>query len=193
MDALFWILVGVVLPLALNEVSEVAPSLAKWILRSGARLIPDPIERVICEQEWLAALPETPGKLIKVIDAVSVVVVTVPRMWRRFGMPRSLTRRRLQRAYIHMQQVVDYMPSYWCAVRIDTGSGSGLVLSDIRKRFLRIELPQDQFDDWFALFQRCWSVPPNVILSVFGANVQLGEPSWWSTEDDVLHFYQYGM
>lgn len=192
MDALLWVLVGIVLPLALTELSEIAPWLAERIVRFGARLIPDPIESTVREQEWLASLPDVPGKLIKVIDAVSVVAVTIPRAWRRYGIPRSRRHRRLRQAYVHMQVVIDSMPAYWCAVRVDTGSGSALVLSDVHQRFLRVELPQDQFDDWIALFRRSWSVPPNVMLSVFGANVQLSEPTWWPTEGDLYHFYHYG-
>jgi hypothetical protein len=75
---LAFVLFAVLIPLAVNEMGDLAPSLARWLLRWGAKRIgrADQAERY--EEEWLADLERVPGKLTKLMRACSILVWSVP-------------------------------------------------------------------------------------------------------------------
>ncbi|MER6505937.1 hypothetical protein ABT158_03950 [Nonomuraea sp. NPDC001636] len=97
-DALSWILMVILAPLLVNEFGEVAPWLARKVIGLSARSIVHPVEREERRQEWLAALPEVPGKLVKLLDALSILLFVVPRMWVAYGVPGGRRHRRIRRA-----------------------------------------------------------------------------------------------
>ncbi|GHB57632.1 hypothetical protein GCM10010347_29720 [Streptomyces cirratus] len=71
---ILFVLTAIVLPLALSEFSERAPSSAQRITRWTARRLgsPDVTERYT--EEWLAELAATPGKLSPLVVALSYLV-----------------------------------------------------------------------------------------------------------------------
>ena len=74
---LAFLLFAVLIPLLVNEAGDLAPSLARCLLRWGARRIgrADQAERY--EEERLADLERVPGKLIKLIHACGVLIRSV--------------------------------------------------------------------------------------------------------------------
>lgn len=96
MNVLQWCTMSVVLPLVLTEVTELGPWMARWVVKLGARLVvPRELGRRLAE-EWQAGIEEWPGKLTKLIRALVLVLVAVPkidndyfdRWWeRRIGAP----------------------------------------------------------------------------------------------------------
>lgn len=80
MAVLGWIAIVVLLPLALAESVELAPWLAKRVLRWGSRRLGNPQTAERYEEEWLADLEHVPGKLTKVGWACGVVICGVPRL-----------------------------------------------------------------------------------------------------------------
>src|SRR5215472_11064707 len=81
---LAFLLFAVLIPLAVNEIGDLIPSLARCLLRWGARRIgrADQAERY--EEEWLADLERVPGKLTKLMRACSILVRSVPRLRAQF-------------------------------------------------------------------------------------------------------------
>lgn len=83
-------LFAVLVPLLVGEAGDLAPFLAEWLLRWGARRIGGADQGKRYEEEWLADLEQVPGKVTKLAHAVSVVALSVPRM--RVQFRRSLRR-----------------------------------------------------------------------------------------------------
>ncbi|MEU1879052.1 hypothetical protein ABZ470_17200 [Streptosporangium sp. NPDC020072] len=98
MDVLVWILMAILVPLLVTEFGELAPWLARKVIGLSAHLIVHPVEREERRQEWLAALPEVPGKIVKLLDALSILLYVVPRMWIAYGVPGGPRHRRIKRA-----------------------------------------------------------------------------------------------
>lgn len=67
------LLVGALIGLVLAEWSEVCPWLSRRMVPPAARLwtIRNPERREVYEEEWLAVIDERPGKLLKLITALS--------------------------------------------------------------------------------------------------------------------------
>lgn len=77
------ILTAIVLPLLISEFSELAPWTARKLLAWGARRLPDKKISERYEEEWLAGITEVPGRLTKLVKAISIVIYMVPLMnWR---------------------------------------------------------------------------------------------------------------
>jgi hypothetical protein len=76
-----WIIASVVIiPLALSEFSEISPWIAQHMLTWAARHIGNPRQAERYREEWLAGLQDVPGKVTKLIKAISIVFYTVPMM-----------------------------------------------------------------------------------------------------------------
>jgi GAF domain-containing protein len=73
-------LFAVLVPLLVGEARDLAPSLAAWFLRWGARRIGPPHQARRFEEEWLADLERVPGKVTKLAHACGVVALSVPRL-----------------------------------------------------------------------------------------------------------------
>lgn len=86
------IVLAVVVPLLVNEASDVAPWLAGRLVRWGARHLGPHADIERYEEEWSADLERVPGKLTKLAHACLVVGWSVPRMRRQFSPRRWLTR-----------------------------------------------------------------------------------------------------
>jgi hypothetical protein len=83
-----WVIISaVVLPLVLSEFSEVSPWLARHLLAWGAGRLGDPRACERYREEWQAGLDDVPGKLIKLIKALSILCCTVPALNWRFKGP----------------------------------------------------------------------------------------------------------
>ena len=74
---LAFLLFAVLIPLLVNEAGDIAPSLARWLLRWGARRIGPADQAERYEEEWLADLERVPGKLIKLIHACGILIRSV--------------------------------------------------------------------------------------------------------------------
>lgn len=75
-----WLASTILLPLVLTEVTELGPWLARRVVQGGARLIVPRARAARFEEEWLAGLEEWPGKLMKLIRALVLVLFAVPRI-----------------------------------------------------------------------------------------------------------------
>jgi GAF domain-containing protein len=75
-----FLLVAVLVPLLVNEVGDLAPLLARCLLRWGARRIGRADQAQRYEEEWLADLERVPGKLTKLVHACGVVARSVPHL-----------------------------------------------------------------------------------------------------------------
>jgi hypothetical protein len=69
---LLWLLGAVVVPLALGELTDLFPWLAKRLIRWATRRLPEQ-ERPRWEEEWLGELEERPGKLLKLLWALPLL------------------------------------------------------------------------------------------------------------------------
>jgi len=78
----WWVffLLGIVVPLAVNEASDLGSWIASRVLIWGARRLGSPERAERYTEEWLANLERVPGKLTKLGFALSVVVWGVPRL-----------------------------------------------------------------------------------------------------------------
>jgi hypothetical protein len=85
-------LFAVFVPLLVSEAGDLAPSLARWLLRWGAGQIGQAEKAKRYEEEWLADLERVPGKVTKVAHACGVVAFSVPRLRAQFrqGQGRAL-------------------------------------------------------------------------------------------------------
>jgi len=81
---LTFLLFAVLIPLAVNEAGDLLPSLARYLLRWGARRIGPAGQAERYEEEWLADLESVPGKLTKLAHACGVVIRSVPRLRAQF-------------------------------------------------------------------------------------------------------------
>src|SRR6266516_4256354 len=79
-----FLLAAVLIPLLVNEAGDLGPSLARRLLRWGARHIGQPDQAKRYEEEWLADLDRIPGKLTKLAHACGVLVRSVPRLRAQF-------------------------------------------------------------------------------------------------------------
>jgi hypothetical protein len=81
---ILWTVVSLmVLPLMLSEFSEVSPWLARRLLSWAAGRLADKRKAERYREEWLAGLQDVPGKLTKLVKALSIVSYWVPVMhWR---------------------------------------------------------------------------------------------------------------
>jgi hypothetical protein len=78
-----WFTVVVLLPVILAESGELSPWLARRCVDWGARHLTDDQWRERYAQEWQSDLARVPGKVTKLCYAVTVVLVSVPRLrWR---------------------------------------------------------------------------------------------------------------
>ncbi len=87
-----FLLFAIMIPLIVNEAGDLAQSLARRLLRWGARRIgrADRAERY--EEEWLADLERVPGGLTKLAYACGIVVWSVPRLRAQFRQGRHRAR-----------------------------------------------------------------------------------------------------
>jgi hypothetical protein len=85
-------LFAVLVPLLVSEAGDLAPSLARWLLRWGARRIGQADKARRYEEEWLADLERVPGKVTKLAHACGVLALSVPRLRAQFrqGLDRAL-------------------------------------------------------------------------------------------------------
>jgi len=72
------------IPLVVNEAGDLAGSLARFLLRWGARRIGRADLAGRYEEEWLADLERVPGQLTKLGYACGVLVRSVPRLRAQF-------------------------------------------------------------------------------------------------------------
>jgi hypothetical protein len=80
-----WVIISaVVLPLALSEFSEISPWAARHLLNWAAHRLGDPRACERYREEWLAGLNDVPGKLTKLLSALSIICYTVPVLHWRF-------------------------------------------------------------------------------------------------------------
>ena len=82
-----FVVAAIVIPLLVNEAGDLTRSLARSLLRWGARRIGRPEQAKRYEEEWLADLERIPGSLTRLIYASGVVVRSVP------PAPRAVPRR----------------------------------------------------------------------------------------------------
>jgi hypothetical protein len=80
------IISALIIPLLLSEFSEVSPWMARRLLGWAARHVGDPRRAERYSEEWLAGLEDVPGKLTRLVKALSIVFYTVPVIhWRLKG------------------------------------------------------------------------------------------------------------
>ena len=77
---LSFLLIVILIPLLVNEAGDLAPPLARYLLRWGARRIGQAGQAQRYEEEWLADLERVPGKLTKLAHACGVLARSVPRL-----------------------------------------------------------------------------------------------------------------
>jgi GAF domain len=73
-------LFAVLVPLVVGEAGDLAPSLARWLLRWGARRTGQDDKARRYEEEWLADLERVPGKITKLAHTCGVLAFSVPRL-----------------------------------------------------------------------------------------------------------------
>jgi CRP/FNR family cyclic AMP-dependent transcriptional regulator len=83
-EILGFFLLAVFVPLLVSEAGDLAPSLARWLIRWGARRVGQVDEAGRYEEEWLADLERVPGKVTKLAHACGVLAVSVPRLRAQF-------------------------------------------------------------------------------------------------------------
>ncbi|CAL9508199.1 hypothetical protein SUDANB95_03553 [Actinosynnema sp. ALI-1.44] len=113
-EALLFLVLVIATPLVVNEVGELAPWLARHLLRWGARRLGDELATERYREEWLADLDDVPGKLTKLGHSLVVVAWSVPVMrgrheWRRLEAARR--DRRVRRL------VTTWTPVMWHVAR----------------------------------------------------------------------------
>lgn len=79
-----FVVFAVMIPLLVNEAGDLSRSLARYLLRWGARRIGRADQARRYEEEWLADLERVPGSLTKLGYACGVVVRSVPRLRAQF-------------------------------------------------------------------------------------------------------------
>jgi hypothetical protein len=90
-----FILMMFIVPLAVNEAGELAPGLAKCLVRWAAGRLGTPEARELYREDWLANLERVPGKVTKLLWALGLVFYGVPKLgWQ---IKRREQRRRAER------------------------------------------------------------------------------------------------
>lgn len=76
----FWIscAISVLLTMIATEFSELGPLMAGWIVTFSARLLLDRELGKQYAEEWRAGINGLPGKLIPLVKAIGILVITVP-------------------------------------------------------------------------------------------------------------------
>ncbi|MFD0371133.1 restriction endonuclease [Streptomyces sp. NPDC127114] len=74
--------ISLLIGLLLAEGTEIAPWMARRILGTAARRIGNPEATSRYEEEWLALLDERPGKLLKLLFAINILVFAMPQLRR---------------------------------------------------------------------------------------------------------------
>lgn len=97
-----FLLLGLLLPLALNEAGDIGGWLACVVLTWGAKRLGAPERTERYTEEWLADLERVPGKLTKLMFALSVVTWSVPRLRWQFAQ-----RRRTERLIAELSTVAE--------------------------------------------------------------------------------------
>jgi hypothetical protein len=92
-----FIVFAVLVPVLVGEARDLAPSLARRLLRWGARRIGQADQASRYEEEWLADLERVPGKATKLAHVCVVLALSVPRLRAQF---RSGPRRALLPGWI---------------------------------------------------------------------------------------------
>jgi hypothetical protein len=112
---LLFMLGGIVIPLAVNELGELFPWLARRLVRWSARRLGEPSACERYEEEWLANLECVPGKLMKLV-AASSYLVSVPKMrWTLQRGRRGLRARLLSlRAKLSRRRPSVHVVTVWC-------------------------------------------------------------------------------
>jgi hypothetical protein len=77
---LVWCVTSVALPLCLIEFGELAPWLARKVVARGASLIVDRDLRERYQEEWREGVEAWPGRLTKLVRAILLVGLAVPRI-----------------------------------------------------------------------------------------------------------------
>lgn len=72
-------LAGIASNLISGECSELSPWLARKVIKAGAHLLLERDQVTRYEEDWLAGLNETPGKLSVLLKALGIVFISVPR------------------------------------------------------------------------------------------------------------------
>lgn len=78
--AVGFFLLAVIVPILVGEARDLAPFLAAWLLRWGARRVGHAGQACRYEEEWLADLERVPGKATKLAHACGVLILSVPRL-----------------------------------------------------------------------------------------------------------------
>ncbi len=76
--------VSLLVGLLLAEGTEIAPWMARRVLHTAARRLGSPEATTRYEEEWLALLEERPGKLLKLILAINILLFATPRLRRSY-------------------------------------------------------------------------------------------------------------
>jgi GAF domain len=87
-----FLLFAILVPLLVREAGDLVRSLARYLLRWGARHIGQADQAERYEEEWLADLERVPGNLTKLLYASGVVVRSVPRLRAQFRRGRHRAR-----------------------------------------------------------------------------------------------------
>ncbi len=66
------IILAIVIGLIINELSEISTFLAKKIVRYSIRFLPKE-DQARCFLEWMADIEDTPGKLLKLANAITIL------------------------------------------------------------------------------------------------------------------------
>lgn len=86
-----------VLGLVINEFCDISPWIARKVIRLAARSVPDPEVRERLEEEWAAGLQDRPGKILKLISALTILASALTTVR---GMYLGLSRLRRTRRFL---------------------------------------------------------------------------------------------
>ncbi|MFI1382938.1 hypothetical protein [Embleya sp. NPDC020886] len=68
-------LIGAIVALLFTEAVDICPWLAARMVRASARRIPNPKLALRFEEEWLGVVERRPGKLLKLVSALGIVIL----------------------------------------------------------------------------------------------------------------------
>ncbi|MEV6002171.1 hypothetical protein AB0M25_23580 [Streptomyces griseomycini] len=146
--SLGWLGIG----LLLNEAVDISPWLARRILRWAAHRLPDIDEARAYEEEWTALLDERPGKLLKLVYALTFILPAL--QMRRASLGRLSWPRRLVRRHVFL----------WSGPRMLWSMGF-LGLASMGLQMISERIPPGPEND--PLFY--WlSVPASVLMGYLG-------------------------
>ncbi|MFJ6104937.1 hypothetical protein ACIQHY_28530 [Streptomyces sp. NPDC092359] len=98
--------VSLLIGLFLAEGTEIAPWMARRILRAAARRLGSPEATSRYEEEWLALLDERPGKLLKLLLAINILVFATPRLRRGYRTKEQAQKKERKRGPIFQPQAL---------------------------------------------------------------------------------------